>query len=143
VLHLSDTKVGFSRRVVSAEALALLQSIERVPGSPWVFRSPVSSARPLAYDTARKAFDRIAATAGVKACTLHSVRHWFATATANSVSNPRVGMLLTGHRSTQAYLGYVHSHQQQAIELANQLGAMVTTLGQGKPNVLPLPKARG
>ena len=142
VLHLTDTKVGFSRRVVSAEALALLQSVERVPGSPWVFRSAQSAARHLAYDTIRKAFDRIAASAGVKACTLHTVRHWFATATANSVSNPRVGMLLTGHRSTQAYLGYVHSHKEQAVELANQLGALVTTLGQGKPNVMPLKAAK-
>jgi integrase len=143
VLHLTDTKVGFSRRIVSAEALALLLGVERVPGSPWVFRSARSSQQPLVYDTIRKAFDRIAAAAGVKGCTLHTVRHWFATATANSVSNPRVGMMLTGHRSTQAYLGYVHSHKEQAVELANKLGALVTTLGQGKPNVLPLPKARG
>jgi integrase len=139
-LYLRDTKTGFSRRPISAEALGLLQSVERVPGSPYVFRSLLSAVRPLPYDTVRKVFDRIAAAAGVADISMHSLRHWFSTMTANAVSNPRVGMALTGHRSTQAYLGYVHGHREQAQALAGELGALVTRLANAKSSVVPLPK---
>ncbi len=138
-LHLVDTKTGFSRRTVSLEAIDLLLSIDRVPGSRWVFRSIRSPREPLPYDTFRKGFDRIVAAASIEGCSPHTIRHWFVTGLANRVSNPRVGMMVSGHRSTQSYLQYVHSHEEQARALAGQLGELVTSLGQGKPNVVPLP----
>ena len=140
-LHLPDTKSGFSRRPLSAETLAVLDSVERVPGSDFVFRAIKSASRPLSYHTTEKAFGRIARSAGVKNCTLHTVRHWFATATANSVSNPRVGMALTGHKSHAAYMGYIHGDKVQARALTEQLAALVKTLGAAQPNVVELPKA--
>jgi integrase len=141
-LHLLDTKTGFSARPVSTEAMRLLQSVERVPGAPYVFRSLQSPRRSLPYDTARKAFDRIVAAAGIERCTLHTVRHWFVTQTANATPNVRVGMALSGHKSTQAYLTYVHGLKKQADDLAEKLGELVTTLGQARPSVVPLPKHR-
>jgi integrase len=136
-LHLPDTKTGFSRRPISTETLALLDSIERMPGSPFVFRAVKSPHSPLAYSTVEKAFGRIAGAAGVK-CTLHTVRHWFATATANSVSNPRIGMALTGHKSHAAYLTYVHGDKEQARALADQLAKLAKDLGAAEPNVTQL-----
>jgi integrase len=79
--------------------------------------------------------------AGIKGCTLHTIRHWFATATANSVSNPRVGMALTGHKSHAAYMNYIHGDREQARALADQLAALAKGLGAAAPNVVPLPKA--
>jgi integrase len=139
-LHLPDTKTGFSRRPISTETLAILQGIERVPGSPFVFRSINSASRPLSYSTAEKAFRRIVEAAGVRRYTLHTIRHWFATATANSVSNPRVGMALTGHKSHAAYLNYVHGDKEQARALADQLAALAKGLGAAAPNIVSLPK---
>jgi integrase len=127
-LHLPDTKTGFSRRPISTETLAILQGIERLPGSPFVFRSIKSPSKPLSYSTAEKAFRRIVEAAGVRRYTLHTIRHWFATATANSVSNPRVGMALTGHKSHAAYLNYVHGDKEQARALADQLAALAKGL---------------
>jgi integrase len=137
-LHLPDTKTGFSRRPISTETLALLQSMERVPGSPFVFRSIKSPLKPLSYGTAEKAFRRIVEAAGGKRYTLHTIRHWFATATANSVSNPRVGMALTGHKSHAAYLNYVHGDKEQARALADQLAALAMGLGAAPSNVEPM-----
>jgi integrase len=139
-LHLPDTKSGFSRRPLSTETLAVLDSMERVPGSDFVFRAVKSAPKPLSYNTAEKAFGRITKAAGVKNCTLHTVRHWFATATANSVSNPRVGMALTGHKSHAAYMNYIHGDKQQARALAEQLATLAKALGATEPNVVELPK---
>lgn len=140
-LHLPDTKTGFSRRPISNDTLSVLHGVERVPGSPYVFRSIKTASKPLSYSTCEKAFGRIVQAAGVKNCTLHTIRHWFATATANSVSNPRIGMALTGHRSHAAYMNYIHGDKEQARALADQLAALAKGLGTAAPNVVPLPKA--
>ncbi len=140
-LHLSDTKTGFSRRPLSTDTLAVLDSMERVPGSPFVFRSIKSAAKPLAYNTVEKAFRRVVGAAGVRSCTLHTIRHWYATATANTVSNPRIGMALTGHKSHSAYMNYLHGDKEQARALADRLAKLATELGAAEPNVVSLPKA--
>jgi integrase len=127
-LHLPDTKSGFSRRPISSETLAVLDSVERMPGVEFVFRAISTPTKPLAYNTVEKAFRRIADRAGVERCTLHTIRHWFATMTANSVSNPRVGMALTGHKSHAAYMNYIHGDKEQARALADQLAALANAL---------------
>lgn len=140
-LHLSDTKSGVSRRPLSADTLTVLDSMERVPGSPFVFRSIKSASKSLAYNTIEKAFRRIVDAAGVQNCTLHTIRHWYATATANTVSNPRIGMALTGHKSHSAYMNYLHGDKEQARALADRLAKLATELGAAEPNVVSLPKA--
>jgi integrase len=138
-LHLPDTKNGYSERPVSAEALAAIQSVGRMPGSPFVFRAIKDPKRSLSYFTVEKSFRRIAKRAGVRNCTLHTLRHWFATTTANSVNNPRVGMKLTGHKSHTAYMNYVHAEKEQAHELAEQLAALTTGLSKAAPAVVDHP----
>jgi integrase len=139
-LHLPDTKSGFSRRPMSAATLAALDSIERMPGVDCVFCSIKTPTEPLAYNTVEKAFRRIASAAGVKACTLHTLRHWFSTMTANSVKNPRVGMALTGHKSHAAYMNYIHGDKEQARALAEQLAALASGLAKVDSNVTPMRK---
>lgn len=134
-LHLQDTKTGFSRRPISQETMRLLDGLERVPGNMFVFRSIENQRESLSYSTVEKAFRRLASKAGVEKCTLHTIRHWFATMTANSVSNPAVGMALTGHKSHAAYLNYVHGDKDQARALVDQLGALAVRLGRSEDNV--------
>jgi integrase len=140
-LHLPDTKSGFSRRPLSAVTLAVLDSMERMPGIPFVFRSIKTPTEPLAYATVEKAFRRITGAAGIQKCSLHTVRHWFATMTANSVSNPRVGMALTGHRSHAAYMNYIHGDKEQASALAEQLAALAGGLAQAHLSVTRMRKS--
>jgi integrase len=140
-LHLFDTKTGFSRRPISAAALTVLDRVQRMPGVEFVFRAVKAPAAPLTYTTTEKAFRRIADRAGVDRCTLHTIRHWFATMTANSVSNARVGMALTGHKSHAAYMNYIHSDKEQARALADQLAALANGLATADPNVAPLAPA--
>jgi integrase len=129
-LHLEDTKTGHSRRPISAEACRLFKTVERMVGSDYVFRGIEEPTKPLGYDLVRKSFDRITEAAGVQHCTLHTLRHFIATKTANAVSNPRVGMRLTGHKSTEAYLRYVHGEHEQARELADKLGKQIGAIAR-------------
>jgi integrase len=129
-LHLPDTKSGFSRRPISAATLAVLDSVERMPGVDFVFRGIKDPTKPLSYNTVEKAFRRIAGRAGVQNCSLHTIRHWFSTMTANSVSNQHVGMALTGHKSHAAYMNYVHGDKEQAHALAEQLAALASGLAR-------------
>ena len=134
-MHLPDTKSGFSRRPISPEALAVIDTVPRMPGVPYIFRSIDRPRNSLSYHTVEKAFRRIRDAAGVKACSLHSLRHWFATLTANSVNNPRVGMALTGHRSHAAYMQYIHGDKEQAQALAEQLGTFAAGLVKAAPKI--------
>ena len=140
-LHLPDTKTGFSRRPISAAVLAVLDGVERMPGVDFVFRAVREPTAPLAYNTVEKAFGRIAGRAGVEHCTLHTIRHWFATMTANSVSNARVGMALTGHKSHAAYMNYIHGDKEQARALADQLAALANELAEAGSNVATIASA--
>jgi integrase len=141
-LHLSDTKTGFSRRPISAAALAVLDGVRRMPGVEFVFRGVKTPTAPLSYNTVEKAFRRIAGRAGVERCTLHTIRHWFATMTANSVSNARVGMALTGHKSHAAYMNYIHGDKEQARALADQLAALANGLAEASSNVADMHKSK-
>lgn len=135
-LHLSDTKTGFSRRPLSLDALALFDSAEKMVGVPYVFRAVDNPTACLSYHTVEKAFRRVVKAAEIKRCTLHTIRHWFATLTANAVSNPRIGMALTGHKSHVAYMNYVHGDRQQAQALADQLAALAKKLGESPDNAV-------
>jgi integrase len=139
-LHLPDTKTGFSRRPMSAETLAAIDSVQPMPGVAFVFRAVKDPRKPLPYYTVEKAFGRITKQAGVSDCTLHTLRHWVATMTANSVSNPRVGMAITGHKSHQAYMNYVHGDRDQAHALADQLAQLADGLAKAEPNIKEMPK---
>jgi integrase len=139
-LHLPDTKTGFSRRPISTAALAVLDSVDRMPGVDFVFRSVYRPTRPLIYATIEAAFRRTAKKAGVPNCTLHSLRHWFATMAANSVANPRIGMALTGHKSHAAYMNYVHSDREQALALAEQMAALASALAAAPSTVTRMRK---
>jgi integrase len=139
-LRLTDTKSGFSRRPISAATLAVLDSVERMPGVDFVFRGIEDPTKPLSYDAVVRAFRRIAERAGVQNCTLHTIRHWFTTMTANSVSNARVGMALTGHKSHAAYMNYVHGDKAQARALADQLAALAEGLANASSNITDMAK---
>jgi integrase len=140
-LYLPDIKTGFSRRPISAAVLAVLEGVERMPGVDFVFRAVKEPTASLAYNTVEKAFGRIASRAGVERCTLHTIRHWFATMTANSVSNARVGMALTGHKSHAAYMNYIHGDKEQARALADQLAALANRLAEADSNITPIAPA--
>jgi integrase len=121
----------------------VIGSIERMPGVDFVFRAVHDPRQPLSLTTVQQAFGVLVDAAGVRRpCSLHTLRHRFATMTANASPNARVGMLLTGHKDQRAYLRYVHADDKQAAALANQLAAQMTNLADAKSTVTPLGTTR-
>jgi integrase len=132
--HLPDTKTGFLVRPLAPAALAVLDGIERRPGVPWVLPGVRDPERPLNYDTLHKAFARIAARAGVRGVTPHTLRHRVTTDVAGASPNIRTGMAVTGHKSVQAYLGYVHAEKSRAQAVAAEVAAKVSGLAARAPD---------
>jgi integrase len=144
--HLPDTKTGFSARPLAPEALALLDRIERRPGVPWVLPGITDPRQPLDYNTVLKAFRRFAARAGLKGITPHTLRHRVTTDVAGASPNIRTGMAVTGHKSTQAFLGYVHAEKARSKAVAAEVAGRIAKLAQAPPaeTVVALkPKRRG
>jgi integrase len=142
--HLPDTKTGHSVRPLGAEALALLAGIERRPGVPWFFNGIQDPNQALSYDTTIKAFRRIAERGGLRGVTPHTLRHRIVTDVAGSAPNIRTGMRVTGHKSTTAFLSYVHAERERAAQVAGAIGNRIAALAQQSvaETVVELPKRR-
>jgi integrase len=126
--RLPATKTGFSARPLAPATLVVLDAIERRPGVPWVLPGIRDITRPLDYDTVHKAFARVARRAGVREATLHTLRHRVITDVANASPNIRVAMAVTGHKSTQAIFGYVHSERDRSQAVAAEVSGKVAAL---------------
>jgi hypothetical protein len=126
--RLPETKIGFSVRPLSVAAWTVLDTIKCQPGVQWVLPGVRNAALHLDYDTVEKGFRRIAAAAGVMRVTLHSLRHRFTTDVASAAPNIRTGMAVTGHKSVQSFLTYVHAERDRAqavaADVTNKLAAL-------------------
>jgi integrase len=143
--HLPETKIGFSVRPLSPAAWAILHGVERRLGVPWVLPGVRSAEVHLDYDTVEKGFRRIAAGAGVDGVTLHTLRHRFTTDVAGAAPNIRTGMAVTGHKSVQAFLGYVHAERDRAKAVAAEVTGKVAALAARPPRekIVELKPKRG
>ena len=98
------TKSGKPRMItLSASALALLASVERLAANPYVFPSPITG-RPSA--SIFFPWYRIRKRAGLADVRLHDLRHSFASYLVNAGKDLYVVQKLLGHlhaRSTQRY----------------------------------------
>ena len=104
MLRLSETKEGYSLRPLGKPAIDMLAARRRHPGSNAVFAT--DSGAP--YRDLGRAWDRMAARAGLQGITLHTLRHSFAT-TANMLgcSEPTIAAML-GHSRGTITSRYVH-----------------------------------
>ncbi|MCC5878249.1 MAG: tyrosine-type recombinase/integrase, partial [Candidatus Sumerlaeia bacterium] len=105
-VHLAETKAGGSRDVpISSAAAAVLARLPRGADSHYVFRGSRPD-RPLSDPS--KHCRRIYKAAGITGCTLHTLRHTFAShALAGGVALQEIAALL-GHRSQRTTMIYAH-----------------------------------
>ena len=129
-----DTKTGFSARPISPAALTLLEGIERRPGVRWVLARYSDPQKPLDYHAMYKAACRISAKAGVERVTPHILRHSVITDVASASPNIRTGMAVTGHKSAQAFLGYVHAEKDRARSVAAEIRSKLAALAKSRPS---------
>lgn len=144
-VRLPDTKTGFSPRPISPAALVMLEGIERRPGVPWVLPGIRDATKPLDYDTVHKAIRCASDQAGLARITPHILRQRVTTDVASASPNIRTGMVVTGHKSAQAFLGYVHPEKERARTVATDVGAKLASLAAKPPaeKIVELEPKRG
>ena len=141
--RLPDTKTGFSARPIPQPAMDVLDGIERRPGVPWVLPGIRDARKPLDYDTVHKAATSLSRAVGLDSITPHILRHRVVTDVASAVPNIRTGMAVTGHKTPQAFLGYVHAERDRAQAAATEVGTRIARLAsssmENKITELPVP----
>jgi integrase/recombinase XerD len=109
-----DTKTKQLRRPkLSSRALQALHALPRHPTSPWVFCHTGGrfDGQQWPYRTVYKWYQRAVRAAGLKGVGgervwLHSLRHTFVKDSRARGIDPRVSMLMTGHRTMSAFTRY-------------------------------------
>lgn len=107
VWFLPQTKSGKGRYVqLNSEAQALLRTLPREEGSPWLFPSKRDPSKPI-YSP-RDAFDRVLTAAGIEHLRLHDLRHTYASLAINAGVSLSVIQGLLHHQSPVQTMRYSH-----------------------------------
>lgn len=141
-LVLPDSKTGGRRIPISSDVEAVLASITRVEGNPYVL---VGKNEGQYLAEIRHPWKRLQKRAGLGAVRLHDLRHTYASnALANGVPLEVVGKLL-GHTQYQTTLRYAHLAdgplRDAAAHVAHGIGGALTRRQpqnqSGNPSIVP------
>jgi integrase len=139
LLNLPDSKVGRRSLFLSAQALAVLQSLPRMHGNPYLFPGAVAG-RP------RKNLDRpwafIKQAAELGNLRLHDLRHSFASVGAGGgLGLPVLGKLL-GHSQPGTTQRYSHIGDDPARQAAAAISAVISAALESPKPASPTPLRR-
>lgn len=121
LLTVPEAKSGKPRHIpLSDEALAVIQSIPRVPGCPWLFPGR-SAGKPLAdiyqfWNTLRR-------TLGLHDIRIHDLRHTFASMLVNTGHTLYAVQRLLGHSDPRTTMRYSHLWQTTLLAAAQSVGS--------------------
>lgn len=147
-LILPDTKTGPRRIPLPQAALKVLQSIERMPGNPYVITGLVPGQH---LTDLQRPWRRIRKAAGLDGVRIHDLRHTYASnAVMSGLSLEEVGKLL-GHTQVQTTARYAHladDHVHAAAEkvskrISSTLNSCASRPARGNPAVIILDEFRG
>ena len=129
LLLLPDSKTGTKAVHLNAPAVAVLASLPRVGGNPYVI---VGERDDRHFVNLGKVWRRIRKSAGLTDMRLHDLRHSYASvAAARGGSLPMIGKLL-GHTQWQTTARYAHLAADPIRELNEKVGdALAEGLGGG------------
>lgn len=118
------SKSGKPRAIaLNAQALALLRSIPRIEGNPYIFPSEVTGRpSPSLYFP----WDRIRERAGLYSVRLHDLRHSFASFLVNQGISLYVVQGLLGHSHARTTQRYAHLAHETLLDAAQVVGAIVS-----------------
>jgi integrase len=123
LLLLPDSKVGAKTIYLNSAATAVLRSLKRVQGNPYVIVGPVEG-KP--YATLQLVWERIRKKAELDNVRMHDLRHTFAsTAAANGASLPMIGKLL-GHTTPITTQRYAHLVSDPVRQVNEAVGEAIT-----------------
>lgn len=127
-LFLPDSKTGEKIIRLSDEALAVLKSIPKVYGNPYVITGHVNGTH---LTNLHKAWYLVCETAKLEGVRIHDLRHSFASMAADAgASLPMIGGLL-GHADPQTTARYVHLVDKRLHELSGTVGTAISSAMSG------------
>jgi integrase len=118
-----DSKTGSMDKVMGDEAFRLLSAAHRYTDSPFVCPAIFDSSKPLSESTYWHAWARMLERAGVAHQGTHAIRHRAATEIANSGVPIKDGMAMTGHKTVEMFLSYVHPDEQRVRKSVEKVSA--------------------
>lgn len=130
-IRLPDSKTGQKTIYLTAETIALLKSIPRLPDNPFVIHGLVPGQHLTDF---QKPWRRIRKAADLNDVRIHDLRHTFASVGAsNKLSLPIIGKLL-GHTQAQTTARYAHLAAEPIREanagITKELAAMMGVASQ-------------
>ncbi len=129
LVRLADTKTGERHMPLTAPALAVFDTIPRVPGNPWVVVG--QNAGNHLTDLALP-WRRVLEVAGLSGIRLHDLRHTVgAWAASSGLSLLLVGKLL-GHRQAASTERYAHLAADPVREAAERVAAGIAAAMEGR-----------
>jgi integrase len=138
VINLKDSKTGAKPVYLSAAALAILASLPRFEGNPYVIPGGKEGA-PRA--DLKKPWAAVMKAAGLQRLRIHDLRHSFASVGAGaSMGLPIIGKLL-GHSQPATTARYAHLDADPMRRAVETIGATIGSAldGVGRGDVVPMP----
>ncbi|MEM0985127.1 MAG: site-specific integrase [Pseudomonadota bacterium] len=109
-----DSKTGLMEKYMDQETQMLIENAPSRGKSKYVCPAVTDPKKPLSPHTYYSSgWKRILKLAGVEHCGTHHVRHRAATDIANAVDNVRTGMQMTGHKTVQMFMRYIHPEEDR------------------------------
>jgi integrase len=125
VLRLPDSKTGPKLIYLNSAAIALLRTIPRLEGNPYVIVGKRPGARLV---NLQKVWRRLRAQAGLDDVRIHDLRHSFASvAVGSGMSLPMIGKLL-GHTQPTTTARYAHLGADPMRAASNLVGTKIDSL---------------
>jgi integrase len=135
-LRLPDSKTGAKTVYLNAPALAVLGSLPKMDGNPYLICGERKGAHLV---NLQKPWRRIRNMAGLAGLRLHDLRHSFASfAVASGMSLPLIGALL-GHTQPQTTARYAHLADDPLKAAADQVGTRMSAIA--RPSAVPTKRA--
>ena len=131
VIFLPTSKTGAKPLYLSAAAQAVLESIPRLEGNPYI----IVGSKPGAHRAdLKKPWAAIIRAAGLEGLRIHDLRHSFASVGAGtSLGLPIIGKLL-GHSQPTTTARYAHLDADPLRRAADRIGATITALMTNSTN---------
>jgi len=133
-MELPDTKTGARRIPLPAAARAILSTLPRTPGNPYVIEGKLEASH---ITDLQHPWRRIRALAGLDDVRIHDLRHTYASnAVSSGMPIQMVGRLL-GHTQIQTTMRYAHLADGPVRKAAEENAERLSTLVSGATQTIP------
>ena len=131
LLILDDSKTGKSVRPLGAAALALLESISRVPGTDYVFPAEVGASY---YQGMKRLWGRVVKKAGLLGVTPHTLRHTIGSTAVSAGEAIALTGAILGHANSRSTAIYAHVQHDPSRRAADRVSKKIAEALSGNPS---------